>query len=207
MIETPDMDGGQGGAKSWDAVEESWVIEHAKEVQRMMPGGLMVLGIYFFCPSEQVGAAAASVSCVRAHAHALAAADAGGVRAPCLAPVTGVRGEHKEQHGLLHPAQNRALPSCCAAAGRDRRGRRERGAPVFARLLQDEAQLVQSLPGQGFLERRPPRRWLRGARACKHECAFPCAVGRARLAVCMQHVCSALPVCLPLADGRCAAQS
>ena len=26
----------------------------AHQVQRMMPGGLMVMGIFFFCPSEQV---------------------------------------------------------------------------------------------------------------------------------------------------------
>ena len=27
-----------GGEKGWDAVEESWVVEHAKEVQRMSRG-------------------------------------------------------------------------------------------------------------------------------------------------------------------------
>jgi hypothetical protein len=31
-----------------------WVVEHAKEVSRMMPGGLSVIGIYVFCPAEQV---------------------------------------------------------------------------------------------------------------------------------------------------------
>jgi len=67
MIETPDislstlMDGG-GGEKTWDSVEESWVVEHAKEVQRMMPGGLMVMGIFFFCPSEQVSVGGAKSS-------------------------------------------------------------------------------------------------------------------------------------------------
>ena len=62
MLETPDMEGGQGGAKSWDTLEESWMVEHAKEVQRMMPGGLMVMGIYFFCPSEQVSVGGAKSS-------------------------------------------------------------------------------------------------------------------------------------------------
>ena len=36
-------------------MDEAWVVEHAKEVQRMMPGGLCVMGVFFFCPSDQVG--------------------------------------------------------------------------------------------------------------------------------------------------------
>ena len=61
LIETPDMDSA-GGDKTWDSVEESWVVEHAKEVQRMMPGGLMVMGIFFFCPAEQVSVGGAKSS-------------------------------------------------------------------------------------------------------------------------------------------------
>ena len=42
LIETPDIDGSDaGGGKNWDSVDESWIVEHAKEVQRMMPGGMM----------------------------------------------------------------------------------------------------------------------------------------------------------------------
>jgi hypothetical protein len=63
LIETPDIDGSDaGGGKNWDSVDESWIVEHAKEVQRMMPGGMMVMGIYFFCPSEQVAVGAAKSS-------------------------------------------------------------------------------------------------------------------------------------------------
>ncbi|EKX37389.1 hypothetical protein GUITHDRAFT_116505 [Guillardia theta CCMP2712] len=55
FIPTPDMGDEKG---TWSSVDESWMFEHAREVQRMLPGGLMVMGIYFFCPTDQVGAKA-----------------------------------------------------------------------------------------------------------------------------------------------------
>mmetsp|Transcript_35421 Transcript_35421/g.72903 ORF Transcript_35421/g.72903 Transcript_35421/m.72903 type:complete len:258 (-) Transcript_35421:45-818(-) len=55
LLETPDEAPDSGNPKGWEGVDETWVVEHAKEVQRMLPGGLCVMGLFFFCPADQVG--------------------------------------------------------------------------------------------------------------------------------------------------------
>mmetsp|Transcript_13257 Transcript_13257/g.32400 ORF Transcript_13257/g.32400 Transcript_13257/m.32400 type:complete len:471 (+) Transcript_13257:153-1565(+) len=40
-------------AKGWDNLDDGWIVEHAKEVSRMMPGGISVVGMYVFCPADQ----------------------------------------------------------------------------------------------------------------------------------------------------------
>jgi len=54
------------------ALDADWTAEHARQVARMLPGGLSVLGLYVFCPDGAFSAAGAPA--LRAAAAALAGA-------------------------------------------------------------------------------------------------------------------------------------
>ena len=107
LIDTPDIDGGDGGdggdGKGWDSVDESWVVEHAKEVQRLMPGGLMVMGVFFFCPAEQVSVGGAKSSMAYSILRKIARLQAA---------VLG--GEEEEERLLLHVCSKTKRLSCKA---------------------------------------------------------------------------------------------
>ena len=51
----PETDDGKPGEpfSGWSDLDEGWVIDHAKLISRLMPGGLMVMGIYVFAPADQ----------------------------------------------------------------------------------------------------------------------------------------------------------
>ncbi|XP_030631176.1 protein odr-4 homolog [Chanos chanos] len=40
------------GASSLDAIDMEWVTEHARQVSRMLPGGLSILGVFLITPSD-----------------------------------------------------------------------------------------------------------------------------------------------------------
>ncbi|GBF96061.1 hypothetical protein Rsub_08937 [Raphidocelis subcapitata] len=68
--------GAGGGGAATVALEADWVAEHARQVARMLPGGLEVLGLYLFAP-EAAWAPAAAQLCA-ALATIAADADAAG---------------------------------------------------------------------------------------------------------------------------------
>lgn len=37
---------------TWEKIDRIWFSEHAKQVTRMLPGGLDVIGVFSFCPTE-----------------------------------------------------------------------------------------------------------------------------------------------------------
>jgi hypothetical protein len=51
----PETEDGKPGVpfSGWSDLDEGWVVDHAKLISRLMPGGLMVMGIYVFAPSDQ----------------------------------------------------------------------------------------------------------------------------------------------------------
>lgn len=56
-VQTPSRDGDSGpesqkAASSLDCIDEKWVAEHARQVSRMLPGGLSVLGLFLITPPQ-----------------------------------------------------------------------------------------------------------------------------------------------------------
>ncbi|GLC34875.1 hypothetical protein PLESTB_001173200 [Pleodorina starrii] len=108
--------GGGGAAVS---LEVEWITEHARQVARMLPGGLSVLGLYVFCPEAAYSVAAPQLCALLA-----------GLAAACLSP-TGTA--------------TTAAGDAAAAAGGDAQQQQQHQQPYLLLLHIDSTSRKQAL--------------------------------------------------------------
>lgn len=70
--------GGGGGGGATARLEPDWIAEHARQVSRMMPGGLEVLGLYLLAPEAAWGSAVGQMCSALATMAADASSSGGG---------------------------------------------------------------------------------------------------------------------------------